>query len=109
MDKLKMQSLDVTSSNINKIAQLFPQCVTEYKDKDGKTVLGIDFEKLRDELSADVIDEGEERYLFTWPDKKTHAHLANTSTTKTLRPCREESVNFDHTQNLYIEGITLTC
>lgn len=107
MDKLKMQSLDVTSSNINKIAQLFPQCVTEYKDKDGKTVLGIDFEKLRDELSADVIDEGEERYLFTWPDKKTHAHLANTSTTKTLRPCREESVNFDHTQNLYIEGDNL--
>ncbi len=107
MDKLKMQSLDVTSSNINKIAQLFPQCVTEYKDKDGKTVLGIDFEKLRDELSADVIDEDEERYLFTWPDKKTHAHLANTSTTKTLRPCREESVNFDHTQNLYIEGDNL--
>lgn len=107
MDKLKMQSLDVTSSNINKIAQLFPQCVTEYKDKDGKTVLGIDFEKLRDELSADVIDEGEERYLFTWPDKKTHAYLANTSTTKTLRPCREESVNFDHTQNLYIEGDNL--
>ena len=107
MDKLKMQSLDVTSSNINKIAQLFPQCVTEHKDKDGKTVLGIDFEKLRDELSADVIDEGEERYQFTWPDKKAHAHLANTPTTKTLRPCREESVDFDHTQNLYIEGDNL--
>lgn len=104
---MKMQSLNVTGSNIDKIAQLFPQCVTEHKDKDGKTVLGIDFEKLRDELSADVIDEGEERYQFTWPDKRAHAHLANTPTTKTLRPCREESVDFDHTQNLYIEGDNL--
>ena len=102
-----MQSLDVTGSNIDKIARLFPQCVTERKGKDGKTVLGIDFEKLRDELLADVIDDGEERYQFTWPDKKVHAHLANTPTNKTLRPCREESVNFDHTQNLYIEGDNL--
>ena len=107
MERLRMQSLDVTSSNIDKIARLFPQCVTEHKDKDGKTVLGIDFEKLRDELSSDVIDDGEERYQFTWPDKKAHAHLANTPTTKTLRPCREESVDFDHTQNLYIEGDNL--
>ncbi len=107
MERLKMQSLDVTSSNIDKIAQLFPQCVTERKDKNGKTVLGIDFEKLRDELSIDVIDEGEERYQFTWPDKKAHAHLANTPTTKTLRPCREESVDFDNTKNLYIEGDNL--
>ena len=107
MEKLKMQSLNVTGSNIDKIARLFPQCVTEHKDKDGKTVLGIDFEKLRDELSADVIDDGEERYQFTWPDKRAHAHLANTPTTKTLRPCREESVDFDHTQNLYIEGDNL--
>ena len=107
MEKLKMQSHDVTGSNIDKIAKLFPQCVTERKDKDGKTVLGIDFEKLRDELSADVIDEGEERYQFTWPDKRAHAHLANTPTTKTLRPCRKESVDFDHTQNLYIEGDNL--
>lgn len=102
-----MQSHDVTGSNIDKIAKLFPQCVTERKDKDGKTVLGIDFEKLRDELSADVIDDGEERYQFTWPNKKAHAHLANTPTTKTLRPCREESVDFDHTQNIYIEGDNL--
>lgn len=107
MERLKMQSLDVTSSNIDKIARLFPQCVTEHKDKDGKTVLGIDFEKLRDELSSDVIDDGEERYQFTWPDKKAHAHLANTPTNKTLRPCREESVDFDHTQNLYIKGDNL--
>ena len=107
MEKLKMQSLDVTISNIEKMARLFPQCVTECKDKDGKTVPGIDFEKLRDELSADVIDDGEERYQFTWPDKKAHAHLANTPTNKTLRPCREESVDFDNTQNLYIEGDNL--
>ncbi len=107
MERLKMQSLDVTGSNIDKIAKMFPQCVTEHKDKDGKTVLGIDFEKLREELSADVIDEGEEHYQFTWPDKRAHAHLANTPTTKTLRPCREESVYFDHTQNLYIEGDNL--
>ena len=107
-----MQSLDVAGSNIDKIAKLFPQCVTECKQtlmRGGgkKTVLKIDFDKLRDELSADVIDEGEERYQFTWPDKKAHAHLANTPTTKTLRPCREESVDFDHTQNLYIEGDNL--
>lgn len=107
MEKLKMQSFDVISSNIDKIARMFPQCVTERKDKDGKTMLGIDFEKLRDELSADVIDESEERYQFTWPDKKAHAHLANMPTTKTLRPCREESMDFDHTQNLYIEGDNL--
>ena len=107
MDKVKMQSLDVTGSNIDKIARLFPQCVTERKGKNGKTVLGIDFEKLREELSADVIDDGEERYQFTWPDKKAHAHLANTPTNKTLRPCREESVDFDNTQNLSIEGDNL--
>ena len=107
MNKVKMQSLDVTGSNIDKIARLFPQCVTERKGKNGKTVLGIDFEKLREELSADVIDDGEERYQFTWPDKKAHAHLANTPTNKTLRPCREESVDFDNTQNLYIEGDNL--
>ena len=111
MERMKMQSLDVAGSNIDKIAKLFPQCVTECKQtlmRGGKeTVLKIDFEKLRDELSADVIDEGEERYQFTWPDKRAHAHLANTPTTKTLRPCREESVDFDHTQNLYIEGDNL--
>lgn len=107
MERLKMRSLDVTGSNVEKIAQLFPQCVTEHKGKDGRVVLGIDFDKLRDELSADVIDDGEERYQFTWPDKKAHAHLANTSTTNTLRPCREESMDFDHTQNLYIEGDNL--
>lgn len=107
MDKLKMQSLDVIGSNIKKIQQLFPNCVTERLGKDGKPELAIDFEKLQAELSNEIIGEGEERYQFTWPDKRAANRLANTPTTMTLRPCREESVNFDHTQNLYIEGDNL--
>lgn len=102
-----MQSLNVVSSNINKIAQLFPNCVTERKGKDGKTELAIDFEKLQAELSDDIIGEGEERYQFTWPDKRAANRLANTPTTMTLRPCREDSVDFDNTQNIYIEGDNL--
>lgn len=107
MDKLKMQSLDVIGSNIKKIQQLFPNCVTERLGKDGKPELAIDFEKLQAELSNDIIGESEERYQFTWPDKRAANRLANTPTTMTLRPCREESVDFDHTQNLYIEGDNL--
>ena len=107
MEKLKMQSLDVIGSNIQKIAQLFPNCVTEHLGKDGKTELGIDFEKLQAELSNDIISEGAERYQFTWPDKRAAVRLANAPTTMTLRPCREESVDFNNTQNLYIEGDNL--
>ena len=107
MDKLKMHSLDVIGSNIEKIQLLFPNCVTERLGKDGKPELAIDFEKLQAELSNEIIGEGEERYQFTWPDKRAANRLANTPTTMTLRPCREESVNFDHTQNLYIEGDNL--
>lgn len=107
MDKLKMQSLDVIGSNIEKIQKLFPNCVTERLGKDGKPELAIDFEKLQAELSNEIIGEGEERYQFTWPDKRAANRLANTPTTMTLRPCREESVDFDHTQNLYIEGDNL--
>ena len=107
MDKLKMRSLDVIGSNIQKIAQLFPNCVTEHLGKDGKTELGIDFEKLQAELSNDIISEGAERYQFTWPDKRAAVRLANAPTTMTLRPCREESVDFDNTENLYIEGDNL--
>ena len=104
MDKLKMMSRDVVGGNVHKIAALFPQCVTERLDKDSKPELAIDFDKLRAELSNEVLDEGEERYQFTWPDKRAASRLANTPTTQTLRPCREESVDFDTTQNLYIEG-----
>ena len=107
MDKLKMSSLDVIGSNIKKIQKLFPNCVTERMGKDGKPELAIDFEKLQAELSNEIIGEGEERYQFTWPDKRAANRLANTPTTMTLRPCREESVDFDHTQNLYIEGDNL--
>lgn len=107
MEKLKMQSHDVIGSNTQKIAQLFPNCVTERLGKEGKPELAIDFEKLQAELSNEIIVEGEERYQFTWPDKRAAVRLANTPTTMTLRPCREESVDFDNTQNLYIEGDNL--
>ncbi len=107
MDRLKMQSCDVVGGNVAKIAALFPQCVTERINKDGKAEFAIDFEKLRAELSNEVIGEGEERYQFTWPDKRAASRLANEPTTMTLRPCREESVDFDHTENLYIEGDNL--
>ncbi len=107
MEKLKMQSHDVIGSNTQKIAQLFPNCVTERLGKEGKPELAIDFEKLQAELSNEVITEGEERYQFTWPDKCAAVRLANTPTTMTLRPCRKESVDFDNTQNLYIEGDNL--
>lgn len=90
-----------------KIAALFPQCVTERIGKDGKPELAVDFDKLREELSGEVLDAGEERYQFTWPDKKASGRLANTPTTMTLRPCPAESVDFDTTQNLYIEGDNL--
>lgn len=102
-----MQSHDVIGSNIQKIAQLFPNCVTERLGKDGKLELAIDFEKLQAELSNDILTESEERYQFTWPDKRAAVRLANTPTTMTLRPCRDESVDFDNTQNLYIEGDNL--
>lgn len=107
MEKLKLQSHDVIGSNVQKIAQLFPNCVTEHLGKDGKPELAIDFERLQAELSNEIITESEERYQFTWPDKRAAVRLANTPTTKTLRPCREESVDFDNTQNLYIEGDNL--
>ena len=107
MDKLKMQSPDAMVGNVAKIAALFPQCVTERMGKDGHPELAVDFDKLREELSADALEPGEERYQFTWPDKKASGRLANTPSTMILRPCREESVNFDTTQNLYIEGDNL--
>lgn len=107
MDKLKMQSFDVIGSNIKKIQKLFPNCVTERLGKNGKPELAIDFEKLQAELSNEIIGVGEERYQFAWPDKRAANRQANTPTTMTLRPCREESVDFDYTQNLYIEGDNL--
>ena len=103
--KLKMKSHDVIGTNTQKISLLFPSCVTERLGKNGKSELVIDFEKLQAELRNDIIIEGEERYQFTWPDKRKAVREANVQTTSTLRPCRDESVNFDNTQNLYIEGL----
>ena len=112
MDKLRMQSADGVQDNIQKIAQLFPNCVTEtvvgYHD-DGSSIIKrkVDFEKLQQELSDAVISGREERYQFTWPDKRKAILAANAPVNATLRPCREESVDFDTTQNLYIEGDNL--
>lgn len=102
-----MKSSDVVGGNVAKIAALFPQCVTERLNKDGKPELAIDFDKLRDELSKDLLDSAEERYQFTWPDKRAASRLANAPTDKTLRPDIESSVDFWNTQNLYIEGDNL--
>ena len=106
MDKLDMKTENITQGNIERIRQLFPNAVTEAK-KNGKTELAIDFDVLKQELSESLIDEGKERYQMTWPGKRQAVVLANTSTTDTLRPCKEESVDFDNTQNLYIEGDNL--
>lgn len=102
-----MNSLDAAEDNVAKIAALFPQCVTERLNKDGKPELAIDFDKLRDELSKDLLDGAEERYQFTWPDKRAASRLANEATNKTLRPDVEASVDFWNTENLYIEGDNL--
>lgn len=107
MDKLKMQSRDVVGGNVEKIAALFPQCVTERLNKDGETELAIDFDKLRAELSKNLLDGAEERYQFTWPDKRAASRLANTPTDKTLRPDVNASKDFWNTENLYIEGDNL--
>ncbi len=107
MQRLKMKTEGGISRNIAIIAQLFPSCITERLRNNGKCEFAIDFDKLRQELSDDIVAEGAERYQFTWPDKRAAVRLANTPTTMTLRPCREESVDFDNTQNLYIEGDNL--
>lgn len=107
MEKMKMHTLDGTDVNIKKIAEIFPNCLTEKIGEDGHLHQCIDFDVLRQELSKDIVEGAPERYQFTWPDKKKAIRLANAPTTDTLRPCREESVDFDNTQNLYIEGDNL--
>ena len=108
MDKLRMQSSNGVEANITKIAQLFPDCVTETVDeRSGQPKHLIDFEKLKQNLSDSVMSERAERYQFTWPDKSKAILLANSPINATLRPCREDSVDFDNTQNLYIEGDNL--
>ena len=106
MDKVDMISMNNVQANIAKIRVLFPNAVTEVL-RDGKPVLAVDWDVLRQEMSDMLIDDKEERYQFTWPDKRKSILLANTPTTATLRPVRERSVNFDTTENLYIEGDNL--
>lgn len=107
MKQLKMHSVDGVAQNVERIAALFPNCVTERKGEDGSVQRAIDFDMLRQELSRDIIDSGEERYQFTWPGKREAIRLANAPTNCTLRPVRDDSVDFDNTQNLYIEGDNL--
>ena len=107
MDKLQMQSKNLVDENIEFIAKRFPNCVTEALDEEGKLTKLVDFDMLKQELSHVVIDGDKERYTMTWPDKKQAILTANAPIAKTLRPCKEESVDFDHTQNLYIEGDNL--
>ena len=107
MDKLNMQTTNIVDENIKRIGELFPNCLTERLNDEGKPEVAIDFDQLRQELSKDIVEGAEERYQFTWPDKRNAIRLANAPTTDTLRPCREESVEFDNTQNLYIEGDNL--
>lgn len=106
MNKLKMHSVNKVDENVERIAKLFPNCVTEAVVDDKLTKV-VDFDMLRQELSSFVVEGNEERYQFTWPDKKKSILLANAPIAKTLRPCKEESVDFDTTENLYIEGDNL--
>ena len=107
MDKLKMHSVNKVDENIAKIGAMFPNCLTERKNEDGEVEYAIDFDMLKQELSSVIVEGNEERYQFTWPDKKKSILLANAPIAKTLRPCRDESVDFDTTENLYIEGDNL--
>ena len=106
-DRLDMKSMDITQGNIEKIRALFPSAVTEVMGEDGKVKLAIDFDALKQELSDDLISEKAERYQMTWPDKSKAKVLANSRITATLRPDVEKSVDFDTTENLYIEGDNL--
>ena len=106
MDKMKLESPDMTAQNIDRIAALFPNCVTEASDGHGGIKRAINFELLKQMLSPDVVD-GDERYEFTWVGKKAAIVEANKPIRKTLRPCVEESRNWDTTENLYIEGDNL--
>ncbi len=112
MDKLKMHTINKADENFKRLAEMFPNAVTETitgYDEKGKAIIerAIDKDVLMQEINTKVVDGNEERYQFTWPDKKKSVLLANAPINKTLRPCREESVDFDNTENLYIEGDNL--
>ena len=107
MEFLKMKTPNLVKNNIKKLEKIFPDCVIEHSNRGGEPGLAIDFDQLRQELSGYVVEGNEERYQFTWPGKKQAILTANAPINKTLRPCREESYNFDTTENLYIEGDNL--
>lgn len=108
MEKLKLHTPDLTAENIDKLTALFPNCITETKDeKTGQLKRVIDFDKLRQELSDHIVEGPRERYHLDWPGKREALLAANAPIAKTLRPCREESVDFDTTKNLFIEGDNL--
>ncbi len=107
MDKLKMHTSNKADENFAKLISLFPNAITETINENGEVVRAIDKDILMQEINTTVVDGKEERYQFTWPDKKKSVLLANAPISKTLRPCREESVDFDNTENLYIEGDNL--
>ena len=107
MEKLNMHTQDLADANIEKIGQLFPNCLTERINENGKPEMAIDFDKLKQELSKEIVEGNQERYQFTWPGKREAMRLANTPSNMTLRPDRESSVDFDNTENLYIEGDNL--
>ncbi|CAL2080195.1 Type III restriction-modification system methylation subunit [Tenacibaculum dicentrarchi] len=104
MNKIIPQTKDITTENINKIALLFPQVITEKEDKNGNTIKAIDFELLKQHLSKEIVEGADERYRLDWPGKRASILKANTPIDKTLKPDRESSVNFNETENVYIEG-----
>jgi len=107
MDKLKMHTPNLTQDNIARIRELFPNCITETKDDKGQIKMAVDFDQLRQELSESIVEGPQERYHLNWPGKREALLTANAPIAKTLRPCREESVDFDTTKNLFIEGDNL--
>jgi len=107
MDKMKMHSPNLTGDNVARIRELFPSCVTEARDESGKLKLAVDFDQLKQELSESIVEGPQERYHLNWPGKREALLTANVPIAKTLRPCTEESVDFDTTKNLFIEGDNL--
>jgi adenine-specific DNA-methyltransferase len=107
MEKLKLHTPDLTAENIAKLAALFPDCITEARDENGKLTRAVDFDQLRQELSTSIVEGPRERYQLDWPGKREALLAANAPIAKTLRPCREESVDFETTKNIFIEGDNL--
>jgi len=107
MEKRALHSPDLTARNVERIAELFPQVITESRDAEGNVTLAIDFDLLRQELADHIVEGPQERYQLDWPGKRAAAFAANAPIAKTLRPVREESVDFDTTKNLFIEGDNL--